>query len=164
MLKNKQFWLAVLVLIIVGFIAYANYNRWWDWRYDAGPFTTTHWLGWIGAGYLAIFNPVYSYIKRHTSGRRAGLLSLHVFSNLAAFLLVTVHYTQQTGRPAEFAAVHSTGLVLYIIVASIVITGFLRRFVVIRGLLSTWRFVHVSLTLSLYIVLIIHILQFYDLL
>ena len=161
-MKSRQFWIALLLFLIIIFIGVGNFLRWWDLRVPAGPISSTHWLGVIGAGYLAIFTPIYSYIKRHTEGFFKKLLAFHVFGNMLAFLLITVHYTQQAGRPAEFEAVHSTGLILFIIVTIMVLTGFLQRFRIIQSLMKSWRFIHVSLSLSFYIVLLIHVLQFFD--
>lgn len=162
--KRRHLWLASLILIIIILISTGNYLRWWNWRFPVGPFSSTHWLGIIGATYIAIITPLYAYIKRHTTGLSGSLLSLHVFGNLLAFLLVSVHYTQQAGRPAEFAAVHSTGLILYIVLSIMIITGFLQRFGIIHTLAKSWRFIHVSLSLSFYIIVITHVLQFLDIL
>lgn len=161
-MKSRQFWIASILLLIIIVIGVGNLLRWWDWRVSAGPISSTHWAGVIGAGYLAIVTPIYSYIKRHAQVFLKKLLAFHVFGNLLAFLLVTIHYTQQAGRPAEFEAVHSTGLILFIVVAVMVLTGFLQRFRIIPSLMKSWRFIHVSLSLSFYIVLITHVLQFFD--
>jgi hypothetical protein len=162
LLKNRQFWLALLLLLIIAVISVGNYQRWWDWRFPVGPFASTHWLVWLGAGYIAVFTPLYAYLRRHTSGSLKNLLTIHVFGNLVAFLFIAIHYTQQAGRPPEFGAVHSTGLILFIIVTIMVVTGFLQRFGIIRSLIRSWRFIHVSLSLSFYIVLIVHVLQFFQ--
>jgi hypothetical protein len=164
LLKNRQFWLALLLLLIIAVISVGNYQRWWDWRFPVGPFTSTHWLAWLGAGYIAVFTPLYSYLRRHTAGSLKNLLTTHVFGNLVAFLFIAIHYTQQMGRPPEFGAVHSTGLILFIIVTIMVVTGFLQRFGIIHSLIKSWRFIHVSLSLSFYIILIVHVLQFFEIL
>lgn len=151
-----------MILLVIIVVSIGNYQRWWDWRFPLGPYSFTHWLGWFGAGYVAIITPLYSYLKRHSRGKYGTLFKVHVFGNLIAFFLISIHYTQQAGRPSGFEAPHSTGLTLFIIVAIMVLTGFLLRFGLISRLLKPWRFIHVSLSLSFYIVLIIHILQFFD--
>jgi hypothetical protein len=163
-LKTRQFWIALLTILIIIVISIGNYQRWWDLRFPVGPFSFTHWLGWFGAGFIATFAPLYSYIKHHTKDFSKTLLTLHVFGNLVSYLLVSIHFTQQAGRPAEFAAVHSTGLTLYIVVTAMVLTGFFQRFGIMKKLAKSWRFIHVSLTLSIYVVLAAHILQFFDIL
>ena len=160
-MKSRQFWMASLLLLIIIVIGVGNQLRWWDWRMLIGPITLTHFLVVIGAGYLVIVTPVYSYLKRHTQGFSPKMLALHVFGNLLAFLLITIHYTQQTGRPAEFKAVHSTGLILYIFLVIMVLTGFLSRFRIMRSMMRLWRFIHVSLVLSICIVLVFHVLQYF---
>ena len=98
-------------------------------------------------------------MKRRSPKHFGTLLTIHVFGNLVAFLLVSIHFTQQMGRPAQFAPTLGTGLTLYIIVAIMVITGFVQRFQLAGSFLRTWRFVHVGLSLSFYIVVIVHILH-----
>jgi hypothetical protein len=153
-----------MILLVILVISIGNYQRWWDWRFPLGPFSSTHWLVWIGAGYLAVFTPVYAYLKRRRTESYSTLMKVHVFGNLLAFFLISIHYTQQTGRPAEFAADQSTGLVLFILVTTMVLTGFAQRFNIIRRLVRQWRFIHVSLSISFYIVLVIHVLQFFNVL
>lgn len=160
MMRKRQFWLAIAVLIAVVVVAVGTYQRWWDLRFPVGPFVFTHWMVWIGAGYIAVFTPIYLYVKRRTAAYSKGFLTAHVFGNLVAFLLISLHFGQQVGRPPQAEPIHATGLILYIVVAAMVITGFSQRFRVARNLMSTWRFVHVSLTLTFYIVLVVHVLQY----
>ena len=162
--RNRQFQVAALMLLIIIIVTIGTHQRWWDLRFALGPLSFTHWLAIIGAGQIAIFLPIYSYVKRHTKRLPKTFLTMHVFGNLLAFLLVSIHFAQQSGRPPEFAADHRTGLILYTILAISVATGFLRRFGIIRSLMRTWVFVHVSMILSFYIVLIVHILQYFAIL
>ncbi|MFO8011547.1 MAG: hypothetical protein R6U89_12205 [Dehalococcoidia bacterium] len=161
LLTSGQFWIALILLVITAVISVGNYQRWWDWYFDLGYFSFTHWLVLFGAGYIAASTPVYLYLKRYRKTNFRILLKVHVFGNLIAFSLISIHFTQQAGRPSQFAPVHSTGLILYIFAGAMVMTGFLQRFGLFSRLRKPWRFIHTSLILSFYIVLIIHILQFY---
>lgn len=145
--------LAIIVLSI------GNYNRWWNLHFSVGPLYFHHWVGIIGAGYIAIATPIYSLVKRRFSSKLRALLDFHVFGNIIAFLLVSIHFTQQMGRPPEFAPILGTGLALYIIMSIMVLTGLLQRLQVISKLLRSWRFIHIGLSLSFYIVIIIHVLR-----
>jgi hypothetical protein len=161
-LRNRQFWLALLIILLTIFVSVGNFEHWWNLRYSIGPFSLPHWLGWFGAGYIVIFAPLYAYIKRHTKGFSKPLLNLHLFGNLISFFLISVHFSQQASRPPEFASVHSTGLILYSVVSIMVLSGFFQRFGIFKKLLKSWRFIHISLTLTIYFVLSAHILQFFN--
>ena len=86
---------------------------------------------------------------------------IHVFSNLFAFSLVSIHFAQQMS--SSFHPEDRTGLTTYIIVSILVITGFLNRFQLLgQGKVyppHRNRFLHISLTTAFYIVVIIHILH-----
>jgi hypothetical protein len=157
--KSGQFYLALLLVIAIVVLSIGNYSRWWDLHFYIGPLNFHHWLTFIGTGFIAIFTPIYLIMKRHSHKHFGTLLNIHVFGNLIAFLLISIHFTQQMGRPAQFAPALGTGLTLYIIVAIMVVTGFMQRFQLIGRFLRTWRFIHVSLSLSFYIVVVIHILR-----
>jgi hypothetical protein len=157
--KSGQFYLALLLVIAIVVLSVGNYSRWWDLHFYVGPLNFHHWLTFIGAGFIAIFTPIYAIMKRRSPKHFRTLLNIHVFGNLVAFLLISIHFTQQMGRPAEFAPTLGTGIALYILVAIMVVTGLMQRFHLIRRFLKTWRFVHVGLSLSFYIVVVIHILH-----
>jgi hypothetical protein len=159
LLRDRQFRIALAIVVVIIALSVGNYLRLWEWRFPVGPFASTHWLGWVGGVYVAISTPIYSYMRRHSTVDQKKLFTTHIFGNLIAFLLISIHYTQQIGRTGGFKAVHSTGLILFIIVSTIVATGFIQRFGIVRSLSRYWRFIHVSLTLSFYIVIVTHILQ-----
>ncbi len=157
--RSIQFWTALLLVFAIIVLSAGTYLRWWNLVLVLGPYLLPHWLVWIGAGYIAIVTPVYSILKRRNPRHFKTLLKVHVFGNLTAFLLISIHFSQQMGRPPEIAPVLGTGLALFIIVGIMAATGFLQRFRLVRRLLKEWRFIHVSLSLSFYIVLIVHILR-----
>lgn len=159
LLRNRQFYYALLFILAIIVASIGNYQRWWDLHFYVGPLYLHHWLGWAGTAYIALFVPVYAILKRRYPDRYGTLVTTHVFSNLGAFLLISVHFTQHMGRPAAFAPILGTGLALYIITAIMVVTGLMQRFRLAGGLSRSWRFIHVSLSLSFYIVIIIHVLH-----
>ena len=57
-----------------------------------GPYRFNHWASIIGAFYLSIITPVFVLIKRSKPGSLRNLLKFHVFGNLLAFLLISVHF------------------------------------------------------------------------
>jgi len=159
LLKKTEFWLVSLLIIAIIILSIGNYSRWWDLHFYVGPLYIHHWLSFIGSGYIAIFTPIYAITKRRSPQSFGTLLKVHVFTNLIAFLFISIHFTQQMGRPPQFAPTLGTGITLYIIVALMVITGYMQKFQLARKFLKTWRFIHVSLSVSFYIVIIIHVLH-----
>ena len=159
LLRKPQFWLTSSLIMLIVILSIGNYSRWWDLHFYIGPLYFHHWLSFIGAGYIAVFTPIYTVMKRRSPQRFGTLLKIHVFGNLVAFLFISMHLTQHMGRPPQFAPTLGTGITLYIIVALMVITGYMQRFQLARIFLKTWRFIHVSLSVSFYIVIIIHVLH-----
>jgi len=158
-LRSVQAYVSLILVIAVVVLSTGTYLRWWDLHFSIGAFYSHHWVGFIGAGWIAVFTPIYVVLKRRSPKQFKTLLSIHVFGNLVAFLLISIHFTQHMGRPAEFAPVLGTGLALYIIVAIMVVTGLMQRFRLAARLRSSWRFTHASLSLSFYIVGIIHVIR-----
>jgi hypothetical protein len=140
-------------------LSVATYNRWWDLRLDIGPVYLSHLLGWVGFAFIGIYTPIYSYIKRRAPAKYKFLLNTHNVGNLVAFMLISMHFTQQVGRPAEFYPDLGTGLALYVSVCLMVITGFLMRFKLAKQLSKTWRFIHTSFVLPFYILILVHVLH-----
>lgn len=152
---------AVLTLIIaIVIISIGTYDRWWSLRIlVVEAFYLGHLLGIIGASWVAVFTPIYVYLKQKSPQYSKTLINIHIIGNLIAFLLFSMHFWQQIGRPAEFAPEYGTGLSLYIILSTMVVTGLMTRFHIGWRFLKTWRTTHIGLTASFYIVLIIHIMR-----
>ena len=123
-----------------------------------GPYYIHHWLSWTGTLFVAFFTPIYYWMKRNKPGSLKNLLKLHVFGNLFSFMFVSIHFTQQMSRPAQFFPNLGTGIVLYPTMLLLVITGFLNRFLSYKNK-NTLRFIHGALTLTFYLTIIVHILH-----
>ena len=166
LLKDPNFWGALTLILITTILSIATFFRWVQLRFQVGPFYFTHWLGWIGALFIAFYTPVYYVLKRRNPRRIKTLIKIHVYGNLLAVMLISIHYAQQMGRPAQFYPDLGTGLVLYIVMFILVATGFLHRF----GMLDRLgryriflphqnRYLHVAITLTFYIVVVVHALR-----
>jgi hypothetical protein len=139
---------------------FAYYNRWFSLAYTVGPFRAIHYLAFAGTLYIAISVPVIAYFKRRYPQKWGVLTKTHMFMNLIAFLLISLHFAGQIGRPANFYPQLGTGIALYITMVLQVATGLAFRFNE-KHLLKpmTNRFLHMGLALVFYIVIIIHILH-----
>ena len=154
-MKHKQNNLLILFTFAIIILSIGSYQQWWNLYFYTGPYLVHHWLGWIGALYIAIITPIYHLLKHRYPHYLRILLSIHMFGNLAAFSSISIHFTQVM----TISVLLETGLALYVIVALMVLTGLMQRLRLLPSLRKTWRFVHVSLSLSYYIVLSIHILR-----
>lgn len=115
--------------------------------------TITHLAGYVGAFWIAIFTPIYFVLKRRSPRHIKSMLKIHVLSNLLAFALITTHLTHRELN-TEFLG---TGFVLYVALLSLVVTGILQRFNVMKSLGNQVKFVHVSMTTAFYLIVIVHI-------
>ena len=138
----------------------ANNFGWIHFGFFVGPFRANHWFVWIGTLYIAFTVPIISTLKRRYISKFLALFRVHVFGNLLAFLLISIHFAGQINRPAEFYPDLGTGLALYVIMMLLVASGFTHRFQLIPRIKSqTRKFVHVGLSFSFYIIIGIHILH-----
>ncbi len=150
---------AVILLVAAAVAALGTYAGWWNLNLPAGPLPLHHFLVVVGAGYVLVFVPVYACVKRRAPQQRPGFLKAHVFGNLVAFVLISAHFAFQMARPSGFAPALGTGLSAYVLVLVIVVAGFMQRFGVDSSHVKTWRFVHIGLALSIYVVVGVHALR-----
>ena len=159
-LKNKEFWAALSIIVAAICLMVMVNLRWIRFSEPFGPFRVTHWFVWIGTLYIAFVVPAIAILKKRLPTRYMTLFRVHVFGNLFAFVLVSLHFASQISRsPTSFPQL-GTGLALYIIMVLLVATGFTHRFQLIPQIKSqTRKFIHVGLTFSFYIIIGIHILH-----
>lgn len=163
-LKDFGFWSALITLLVTVYLSVAAYLRWLSLSFRIGALFFPHWLGITGFLFIGIYTPTYYVLKRRYSKRIKNLVRIHVFGNLLSFMLISIHTAQQLGRPPQFYPDLGAGLALYVIALILVATGFIHRY----GLLARFgkyqmphrnRWTHVALTLSFYIVVIVHALR-----
>jgi len=159
-LRNAEFWVALSIIIVTLVLMVADNLKWIHFGFFVGPFRANHWFVWIGALYIAFIVPAIAVLKKRFPNRFMTLFRLHVFGNLLAFLLISLHFVGQISRPAVVYPDLGTGLALYIVMVLLVATGFTHRFQLIPQIKSqTRKFVHVGLTFSFYAIIGIHILH-----
>ncbi len=158
-LTNGQFWLSLIILILAILLASASYydliNEIIDIRII--QYTLHHWFSIIGTLIIAVFTPIYYFTKHRYIRRLKVLLFTHVFINLISFALISIHFAHQIARPAQFYPDLGTGIVLYPTVILLVLTGFFRRFNIFKG--RRYFFLHRSLTITFYFVIVVHLLH-----
>lgn len=158
--RNLEFWASVLIVLATVCLMVADNLHWVHLGFFAGQFRLNHWFVWIGTLYIAFAVPAIAISKRKRPSMYKILVRVHVFGNLLAFLLISLHFAGQIDRPAQFYPQLGTGLALYIVMIFLTATGFSYRFKIIPSLkIQTNRFVHISLAMSFYTIIVIHILH-----
>ena len=91
-----------------------------------------------------------------------GLFRFHIFGSLFFFVLISIHFAAQIDRPSFAFPDLGTGIAMYVAMALQVTTGFTQRFrfgFVNRINLKTNKFIHASLIMPFYIIIILHTLH-----
>ena len=157
--KNSEFLLALLIVIVTALLMVAAFMHWINVSFFVGPLRFSHWLAIIGTIYIAIATPAFVLLKRYYPEKYKGLLSYHIFGNLLFFSLISIHFAGQLGRSTAFFPSLGTGLALYIALTLEVISGFAERFPLIKQIdHKTNQFIHASLVMVFYLVIIFHVL------
>lgn len=160
LIDDTEFLISTVILITTALLSAMIYLRIYDLNFFVGQFRFTHWLTWIGTTFIAVYSPTYFILKRKIPGKTRTLLRIHIYGNLLSFTLITIHFAQQISRPQAFFPDLSTGLLLYIVMPILVLSGYFHRFRVIKAINPhSNRYLHISLTLTFYLTIFVHILQ-----
>lgn len=98
-------------------------------------------------------------VKRRYASRLRMFLGIHVFGNLLAFMLISLHFASQISRSAQFYPELGTGLTLYSFLLILVTTGIMHRFNFVNKYLGPCRFLHKSSVIALFLIIFFHILH-----
>ncbi len=159
-LRNFDFWVALALIVISIGLMIADNLRLIHLGFFVGPFRANHWFVWVGTVYVAFSVPIIAILKQKYESKRIVLSRVHMYGNLIAFLLVSLHFAGQLDRPATAYPALGTGLALYIVMILFVVTGFIPAFDLFPKVTrQTRRFLHINLIFAFYIVIIIHILH-----
>ena len=158
-MTKTSFWIASMLLIVTLFLMLSISYDILELHFYIGPFYAHHWLSWIGTTVIALYVPIYHWLKKAKPQRFKTLLSSHVFINLFSFMGISIHFTNQITRPAQFYPDLGTGIVLYASMLLLVATGFFSKFGILKTKERSLRFVHLSVTVTFYLIILIHILH-----
>ena len=157
---NWELWVSAVTVFLTVFLMIAYYNRWFSFAARVGPFRIIHYVAFAGTFFAAFGVILFAALKRRFPNRYKILLKAHVFGNLFSFLLVSLHFAGQVGRPADSYPEFGTGLALYTGMVLSVATGLVLRFKVFRSLSPvSSRFVHAGLAFVFYTIIVVHILH-----
>jgi len=157
---GPSLWPVVLVVIAIIGVGVANYLGFLsNLHFRIGPFFAHHWMSIVGATYIAVVVPLQRYRWSRDPERRRRLIPFHMYGNLIAVGLITVHFSQQLSRPAEFFPDLGTGIALYVTLVVLVMSGIFMRFGISRSRYRWWRYLHGGVTTTFYIVIVFHTLH-----
>lgn len=157
---NWELWVSAVTVFLTILLMIAYFNRWFSFAALYGPFRIIHYIAFAGTFFIAFGVILFAVLKRRFFNRYKMLLRVHVFGNLLSFLLVSLHFAGQVGRPADIYPELGTGLAIYVGMVLSVATGFVLRFKVFRSLSSvSSRFVHAGLAFVFYTIIVVHILH-----
>jgi len=126
--RSSQFWVSLILLLVTTIFSVVAYVRWFSLSFFVGSLFFGHWLGLVATVFIAALVPIYYVLKRKSPQNIKTLLKIHVFGNLFSFLLISIHFAQNTGRLAEFYPRLEDEFALFLILSIIVATGMLERF------------------------------------
>ena len=156
---SLDIWVTTFLLIATIVFSFAAYFRWINLNFFIGQFRFSHWLSLIGTLFIATFTPIYYIQKRKRPKYLKEMLRIHVFGNLISFMLISIHFAQQVGRPAAFYPDLGTGVTLFVIMLTMVPTGFIQRFKITRIFGRHVRLFHTYIPFLFYLLILLHMLH-----
>jgi hypothetical protein len=160
---NVRAALAAVFLVSTFFIIAAIMLDLVNTGFFVGPYRFSHWMTWIGTIFIAIYAPLYHFLKRRYPQRVTLLMDVHTFGFLTAFLLISIHFASQMSRPPQAFPELGEGIALYVTMLLLVTTGMIQRFwrpekkPYRRYTPRSNRFLHISLLSAFYIVIVVHV-------
>jgi len=158
-LRNASLWLALLIVAVTVILMVAVYFRVFRLHVLIGEFNIHHWFSWTGTLFIAFFTPAYYFLKRRYPQKIKNLLMAHVFGSLLSVMFVSIHFIQEISRPPQSFPELGTGIVLYPAMILLTLTGFFLRFHAAKNLTRYWRFIHTSVAVSFYLIILVHVLH-----
>jgi hypothetical protein len=154
-LRDPDLWGAIVIIVFTIFLSVLIYVNKQPFGSFVGPLKFYHWMSLAGGFWIAFVTPVYYVLKHRRPKRIKALLRVHMFGNLVAFMLISIHFTYEIITVSFMG----TGMALFIAVLALVVTGLLQRFSIMTTMKGHIKFLHISMTTAFYLILIIHILN-----
>ncbi|MCW3995780.1 MAG: hypothetical protein NWE98_06490 [Candidatus Bathyarchaeota archaeon] len=162
---HLDFMLASILAVATIIFVFLVYNRTIVLSFIVGPFRFSHWLGIIGTVYIAIATPLFVVLKRRFHADWTRIVRFHMFGNMVFFAFIAAHFAAQVGRPPSNYPELGTGLAMFLAMALQVASGFTQRFRSQRAAFKkifnykTNMFIHASLVMVFYLVIVFHVLH-----
>ncbi len=162
--KNFGFLMASILLITTALLSILASLFWIDLNFFVGPYFLIHWFGIIATAFIAVFNPIYYFLKRLKVKKKETLLRIHVFGNVLAFLLISLHFAQNVGRLALAPERLGVGFILFLILLVVLATGMIEKYHSKGKLVRYSKVLHKYSVVILFLIAIIHVLTGFNIL
>jgi hypothetical protein len=157
--QSLEFWLTFTILCVTVTASILAYIFWYNLLFFVGPYLFIHWLGITATTFIIFSTPIYYVLKRKKPQNSKFILRIHVFGNLMAFLLISLHFAQNVGRLAGAPERLGNGVLLYWVLFFIMLTGIIEKFPTNRKLAKFSRITHRYSVILLYLAVLIHVLD-----
>ena len=162
--KKLEFVLTFLLLLVTAILSIVTYIMWYRLTFFVGSYLFIHWLSLVATIFIAVAIPLNYVLKRSRPQNSKTILKIHVLGNLIAFLLISIHFAQNLGRLSGALQRLGTGFALYLLLSLIVATGILERYKTSGKLPRYAKAIHKYTTVMLYLVMLIHVLEGFNIL
>ena len=162
--RTLEFWLTLSLLLVAIIASVAAYIFWYRLTFFVGSYLFIHWLGIIATTSIAVSIPIHYMIKRKRPQNFKRSLKIHIIGTLIAFLLISIHFAQNVARLAGAPERLGIGFALYLVMSLIVATGIVERYQTNGKLLIYIKAVHKYTVPILYLVILIHLLEGFNIL
>jgi hypothetical protein len=155
--RHLSIWLSFTAVAVGLVLAVLSYLGLIPLGYKLGPYWLNHWLGWLSMGFIIIYVPIFVILKKRKPKIYQTLMKVHEIGFIVAFMLVSLHIGSQIRRvfPPEIG----TGIVAYLSLLALVVTGIMRKNQILATRMGTLRFVHLSMVVSFFLVIVFHVIR-----
>ena len=151
--RNLSIWLSFTAVAVGLVLAVLSYLGLIPLGYKLGPHWLNHWLGWLAMGFIVIYVPIFVILKRRNPRIYPKLMKVHEIGFIVAFMPVSLHIRRVF--PPEIG----TGIVAYLSLLALVVTGIMRRNQILATRMGTLRIVHLSMVVSFFLVIVLHVIR-----
>jgi hypothetical protein len=155
--RNMQIFLSFTAVAVGLVLALLSYLGLIPLGYKLGPYWLNHWFGWFSMGLIIIYVPIFVIFKKRNPKIYRKLIKVHEVGFVIAFILVSPHIGSQIRRvfPPEIG----TGIAAYVSLLALVVTGIMRKNHILATRMSTLRFIHMSMAVSFFLVIVFHVIR-----
>jgi len=155
--RHLHVWLSFTAVAVGLVFAVLSYLGLIPLGYKLGPYWLNHWIGWLSFGFVTVYVPIFVILKRKNPKIYRKLIKVHEVGFIVAFILVSLHIGAQIRRvfPPEIG----TGIAAYVSLLTLVVTGIVQRNQILATRMATLRFVHLSMVITFFLVIVFHIIR-----
>jgi hypothetical protein len=163
--KHFDFLLALSIVFVAVVLSIVVYDRILIINFFVFNMRFSHLLSIVGAIGIGLATPLFTLLKRSYSVSWVRITRFHIFGNLLFFTFIVFHFASQMARPSSSFPDLGTGLAMFVAMGLQIAFGFTQRFGSQARLgnrsinVKTVKFVHASLVMVFYLIILFHVLH-----